>query len=156
MYRMVVMCMLSARASFCVACRFWLPCHISKKLWTLAILCHFICSASRFIFMSLPVFIIANAGSSPANHQVLAWGNCRTTTFLRCVSPVVLDYLQPIKSRPREKLASTLTPCGMIEIMLHATFGRLVYVECVCSCWCHQSMLCGIQNVLLISIRLEW
>ena len=72
------------------------------------------------------------------------------------VSPVVFDCLQPITSRPREKLASTPTPCGMIENMSHATLERSANFECVSSCCRHQSVMSGIQNVLLISIGSEW
>jgi len=48
---------------------------------------------------------------------------------------MVFDCHQPIMSRPMEALASTPTPCGKIENMLHATLERLAYVECVSSCF---------------------
>jgi len=40
-YSMAVISMFGVRDSFCVAHTFWLPCHISKTLWTLASLCNF-------------------------------------------------------------------------------------------------------------------
>ena len=113
MYHTAIISLFWGRDSFCVARRFWLPCHISKQSWTLAILCNFLSSASCFISESISVCVVSNAGSSPANNPLLAWENCLTTPFSRRVSPVGLDCLQPITSRPREELASTLTPCGM-------------------------------------------
>ena len=142
--------------SFWVAGRFWLPCHISKKLWTLAILCNFLSSASFFISESSSVFVVSNSGSVPAKIPLLARANCLTRTFSRRVSPVVFDYLQPKTSWPREKLASTPTPCGMIENMSRGTLERSAYSECVTSCCCHQLVMSGNQNVLLISIGSEW
>jgi len=156
MYPTAVICMFWARDSFGVAHRFWLSCHISKKSWTLAILCSFLSSTSFSISKSLSVFALSNSGSVPAKISVLAQANCLTTTFSRRVSPLVFDCLQPITSRPRETLASTLTPCGMIENMSRATFEWSAYFECVPSCWCHQSTMSGIQNILLNSIGLEW
>ena len=47
-------------ASFCVARKFWLPCHISKKSWTLAILCNFLSSASFFNSKSFSVSVRFN------------------------------------------------------------------------------------------------
>jgi len=47
-YPTAVICLLWARDSFCVARRFWLPYHISKKSWTLAILRNFLSSTSFF------------------------------------------------------------------------------------------------------------
>jgi hypothetical protein len=40
--------------------------------------------------------------------------------------------------------------------MSRATFEYLDYFECVSSCWRHQSVMSGIQNVMLIPIWLEW
>jgi len=54
------------------------------------------------------------------------------------------------------KLASTATPWGMKKKMLHTTLERLAYFECVSSCWGHQSVMSGTQNVLQISIGSEW
>ena len=62
MYPMAVIYLFSVKDSFCVASRFWLPCHISRELWTLAILCIFICSASCFISKSVSEFVVSNAG----------------------------------------------------------------------------------------------
>jgi len=144
-----IICIFWVRDSFCVAHRFWLPCHISQMAWTLAILCNVLSE-------SFPVFVVSNAGSSPTKMRVLARPNCLTMTFLRRVSPVGVDCLQPITSRPREKLDSTLPPCGMIENVLHATLERSAYFECIPSCWRHQSVMSGNQNLLLISIGSEW
>jgi len=145
-----------ARDSFCVVRRFWLPCHISKKSWTLAILFNFFSSTSLFDSKSVSDSDLSNMGSSSANIPLLARAYCVTTTFSRRVSPVVFDCLQPITSGPREKLASTPTPWGMIENMLRATLARSVYFECVSSCCRHHSTISRIQNVLLISIESEW
>jgi len=155
-YPMAVICLFWARDSFWVARRFWLPCHISKKSWTLAILCNFLSSASFFISESFSVFMVSNSGSVPAKIPVLARANCLTTTFSRSVSRVVFDCLHPLTSRPKEKLASTPTPCGMIENMSRATLESSAYFDYVSSCWRHQSVVSGIQNVLLISIGSKW
>ena len=136
-YPTAVICLFWARDSFWVERRFWLPCHISKMLWSLAILCNFLSSTSFFISESFPVFGVSDNGSAPGNIPVLARANCLTTTFSRRVSPVVFDRLQPITSRPREKQASTLTPCGMVENMSCATVEWSAYLECVSSCWRH-------------------
>jgi len=85
-------------------------------------------SPSLFISFSFSEFILSNAGSVPAKISLLAGANCITTNFLRSVSPVVIDCLQPILSQPRQKLASTPTPCGMIENMSRAPLKRLVYL----------------------------
>jgi len=151
-----VICMFWVRDSFCVFRRFWLPCHISKKSWTLAILGNVLSSASLFNSRSLSVSNQSNTGSSPANISLLARAYCLTTTFSWRVLPVVIDCLQPITSRPSDKLASTPTPCGKIETMSRATLGRSAYVVCVSACCCHHSTRSGIQNVLLISIGSDW
>jgi len=156
MYPTAVICLFWERDYFCVALRFWLPCHISKRSWTLAILCNFLSSATFFISELFSAFVISDTGWSPAKIPLLARANCLTKTFSVRVLPVVCDCLQPITSHPWEKLASTPTPCGMIENMSHATFGRSACYECVSSCWCHQSVMSSIQNVLLISFGLEW
>jgi len=124
MYPTAVICLLWARDSFSVACRFWLPCHISKKSWTLAILCNILSSATLLISDSFSVFIVSDAGSLPPNVLWLARANYLTRTVLRMVSPLLFDYLQLITCHPREKLASTLTPWGMIENMSCATLER--------------------------------
>jgi len=145
-----------ARDSFWVARRFWLPCHIFKKSWTLAILCNFLSSTSFFISEWSSVCGVSNSQSVPAKFPWLARAECLTTTFSGKVSPVVFDCLLPITSRPREILAYTPTPCGMIENMTRATLERSAYFECVFSCWRHQSVMSGIHTVLLISIGSEW
>jgi hypothetical protein len=134
----------------------WLPCHISKKLWTLAILCSFHSSASFSISESFSVLVVSKSESMRARIPLLDDEKCLTTTVSRRVSPEVFDCLQRITSRPREKLASTPSPCGMIENMSHATPGRSAYIECVSPCWHHQLVMSGIHHVLLISIGSEW
>jgi len=156
MYSTAVICLPWERDFFWVARRFWLPCHISKKLWTLAILFNFLSSACFFISELFSVLILSSNGSAPAKIPLLAWANCLTTTFSRRVSPVVFDYPQPISSRPREQLASTPTQSGMIETMSRAALERSAYLECVSSGWHHQLVMSGNQNVLLISIGSEW
>ena len=156
MYPIAVICVFWAWDSVSVARRFWLPCHIVNKLWTLAIRCNFFSSASLFIFMSLSMLLGSNAGSSPASNPLLARANCLTKIFLERVSPVIFDCLHPITSHLSEKLASTAIPCSMIENMSHATLERSGYFECVSSCCRHQLVISGNQNVPLISIGLEW
>ena len=156
MYCTAVICSFSARDSIWVARRFWLPCHISTKLRTLAIRCNFLSSASVFISMSISVLLESNTWSSAASNLLLARADCLTTTFSRRVSPVVSDCLHPITSRPREQLASTPTLWGMIENMSWATLERSVYFDCDSSCYRHQSVISGNQNVLLISIGSDW
>jgi len=156
MYPTAVICLFWARDYFWVAHMFWLACHISKNSWTLAILCNVLSCTSFFISESFSIFVVFNSGSLSAKILLLARANCLTTSYSRRVWPVVFDCLQPITSRPREKLVSTATPCVMIENMLRATLESSAYFECVSSCWCHQSVMSGIQNVLLISIGSEW
>ena len=125
MYPTAVICLFWACHSFWVAHSPWLPCHVCKQLWTLAILCIFLSIASFCISVSFSVFIVSNSGSAPAKIPLLDRANCLTTAFSQRVSPVVFDCLQPISSRPREKLPSTPTPCRMIQNMSHATLQRL-------------------------------
>jgi len=125
MYPTAVICLFWARASFCVAHRFWLSSHISKTLWILAILCNSLSSTSHYISKTFSVFVVSNARWSPTNILLSTGANCLRMTFLQRVSPVVFDYLQPIPSCPKEKLASTQTPCGMRENMLWATLVSL-------------------------------
>ena len=89
MYSTAVICLFEARDFFCVAHRFWLPCHISKKSWTLAILCHFLSSTSFFNSKSFSVSAVSNAAQLSTNILLWAWSNCLTTTFSLSVSPVV-------------------------------------------------------------------
>ena len=93
MYPTAVMCLFWVRDSFCIAHRLWLPCHITKKSWTLAIQCYFLSSAYLFISESFSVFVVSNTGLSPASIPLLARANCLTMTFLQRVSPVVFDCL---------------------------------------------------------------
>jgi len=76
--------------------------------------------------------------------------------FSRSLLPLIVDCLQPITSRPGEKLASTLTPCGIIQNMSSATLERLAYFERVSSRCCHQAVISANQTVLLISMGSEW
>ena len=155
MYPMVVLCSFCARDFFWVEHMFWHPCHISNKLCTLAILGNLLSSASFCISESFSVFVVSNSGSVPAKIPVLARANCLTITFSPRVSPVVFECFQPITCRPREQLASTPTPCDMIEDMSRATLQRSEYFECVSSFYRHQSGMSGIQNVMLISTGSE-
>jgi len=145
-----------AQDSFWVPRRYWLPCHISKMSWTLAILWNFLSSASFFNSELLSVFVASHCGTAPAKILLLAWANCLTTTISRRVLPVVFDSLQPITSQPRETLASTPTPCGMIENMSGTTLGRPANLKCISSCWCHQLDMSSNHNVQLISIGSGW
>ena len=156
MYPTAVIYLFWACDFFVVAHRFWLPCHISKMLWTMAILCNFLSSASFFNAKSFSVCAMSNAVQSPANTPLLARSNCLTTTFSQRVSPVVLDSLEPILSCPREKLACTPTLCGIIDNMSQATLKGSGHFECISSCWRHQSVISSNQNVLLISQGSEW
>jgi len=156
MYRTAGICLFWARDSFCVAGRLWLICHISKRSCALAIECRCVSSASLSISVSFSVFVVSNAGSSPAKITLLAQAHCHTTTFLWSASPVLFNCLQPITSCTRVKLASTLFPCGMIREMSRATLEWLAYFGWVPSCWRHKLVRSSNQNVLPISIRLEW
>jgi len=61
MYPMALFCLVWALDSICIVCCFWLPCHISKLLSTLVIICNVLSSGSRIISKSFYVFIISNA-----------------------------------------------------------------------------------------------
>jgi len=151
-YHTAVIYLFWARYYCCVVHRFWLPCQISNKFWTLAILCNYLSSASLFISKSFSVFIVSNAVSSPTNIPVLIWAHCLSMSFLWCVWPLVCNCLQPIRSYLRETLAYTLIRCIMIENILHARLERSLHVECVSSCWHHQSGIVGSVSVLWILI----
>jgi len=101
-YPTAVIWMFWAQDYFCVACRFWLCWFISTKSCILAVLCNYFLSASLVISMLLPVFIMPNARSSPANNILLTWPNCLTTTFWWKVLPVTFDCLQLITFRRME------------------------------------------------------
>jgi len=126
--------MFCARDHCSVACWCWLPGHISEMWWTLSILCDFVSSASLFNSKLFSVCMVSNAKESPANIPLWALANCFTKPFSGRVSPEVLDCLYRNARRPRENEASTPTPCGIMEIMLHASLETSVYFECVCSC----------------------
>jgi len=76
-----VICLFSMGDSFCVAHRFWLPCHISKMSWTMAILCNVLSSSSFIISESCSLFVISDTGLLPAKSPLLAWANCLTKTI---------------------------------------------------------------------------
>jgi hypothetical protein len=139
-----------------VARRFWLPCHISQQSWTLADIYNFLFSTAFNISKGFCEFLVFNAAWSHTTMLIQAPTHCLTMTFSRRVSPVVFVCLHPITCRPREILASTLTPYGMIEYMSPATLEWSAYFECVFSCWCHPWVISGIQNVLLFPNGLEW
>jgi len=93
MYPLAVICLFHTRDFFSVARRFSLPCHISKKLCNLAILCNFHSSASFFSSKLFSVFVVSNGWSSSSKIPWLAWAKCRTMAFSRRVLPVILDCL---------------------------------------------------------------
>jgi len=90
MYPMAVMCLFWARDSFRVARGLWLPCHISKMSWTMAILCNVSSCTSVFISEFYSVFVVSNEGSLPVKILLLARANCWIITCLQRVSPVLL------------------------------------------------------------------
>jgi len=102
MFATVVICLFWVRDSFCVVCRFWLPCHISKTSWTLAFLQSVLSSSSLFNSKLLSVSDLSNAGSSPANIRKLTRPYFLATTCSWSVMHVVFDCLQPLTSRQRE------------------------------------------------------
>jgi len=59
MYPIAAICWFWARHSLCVARMFWLPCHISKRSLTLAIVCDFLSSASLFISMLFTLLVVS-------------------------------------------------------------------------------------------------
>jgi len=105
MYPTAVICLCWAQDSFCVARGFWLPCQISNKSRTLAILCNILSSTSALSSEWCALFIVSDTTLSPAIIPSLARASCPTTTFVQRVSPVVFDCLQPITPCTREKLA---------------------------------------------------
>jgi hypothetical protein len=100
--------------------------------------------------------MVANSGSVRAKILLLPRANCLTPTYSRRISPVDFDCLPPKTSWPREKLPSIPRPCNIIENMLRTTLETSVYCECISCCWHHQSVMSGIQNVLIISSGLVW
>jgi len=150
-YPKAVIWSLWVRDSFCVACRFWLPCHTSKKLWTMAILCNIHSSASLCNSRWFAVLVIATAGSPLINILIWAFWRPLTMIFSRTVLAGVFHCHQQLKSCSKEIVDSTPTPCGMAEDIWHPTSERSVFFKCVSSGPCHQLVRCGIQNVLQIS-----
>jgi len=128
-YPTAVIGLFRGQDSFCIAHKFWLPCHISKKLWTLPTLRNILSSASFFISESFSEFVVTNSVLLPAKILLSARANCVTMTVSRRVSPVIFDCLQLITSCPRDKLDSTPTPCGMIENKSRATLDWSAYFE---------------------------
>jgi hypothetical protein len=80
MYSTTVICLFWARDSLCVAYRFWLPCHISKMLWALAILWNILSSTSFFNSESYSVFVKSTARSLWAGILLYASANCLKLT----------------------------------------------------------------------------
>jgi len=60
MYPIAVICLVWEWGSVCIACRFWLHCYISNKLWTLAIVCNFRSSASLSIATLFSVSMLSS------------------------------------------------------------------------------------------------
>jgi hypothetical protein len=148
MYPTAVIRVFWSRDSLRVADRFWLHCNISNTLWTLDVVYRVLSYSSFFISESFSVFVLSNFRTVPAKIPLLVKANCLTTTVLRVVSPVAFDCFLPITTWQREHLASTPSPYDMIGNMSCATLERSAYFECVSSCWHHQSVMSGIQNVL--------
>jgi len=153
---MPVFCILWVCDSFWVEWWFWLPCHITNTSWISAILCNVLSSSSLFSAMLVSAPVISNTQSSLAN--ILLWARTHhlASTFSRTASPGGLDCLHPIASRPMEQLVSTPTPCRIIPSMSCAAVALSAYFGCIYSCCCHQSVILGNQNVLSMSMGLEW
>jgi len=124
MYPTAVIGMFWVRDSSSEACKFWLPRHISKMFWTLACLSKLLCSASFFHSRSISISAVSNTAQSPANIPLLVQANCLTIPFSLSITPVDLYWLQPMTSRARVYVASTPTPCGIIENMSRATLEK--------------------------------
>jgi len=154
-YRTAVISVFSVQDSISVPWRFCPSCDISQKLCTFAILHNLLYFVSIFRSESFSVFIIYDAWLSSEIFALLAPGNWLTTSFLCRLSPAVFDCSLPIPSCHSEKLASSPTPCGLIDNMLHGTLERSEYSQCISSHWRHQSVMSGIRYVLLITIGLE-
>jgi len=102
-------------------------------------------SASHISSQLFSGCVISNTGILYATIPLLACAHGIALTFLDRVSPGVFDSLLPKTSRTRVTLAYTIRACGMIENMSCSTVERLVYFECVSSCWQHQLVICGIK-----------
>jgi len=115
-------------------------------------------SVLRLVLQFHVVFIFRVNQCCAITHQfsLIGWSKLPCDDFSPSISLVVLDSLQPTTSRPREKLASSLTPCGTIQNMLYATSERSAYFECVSTCWRYQLVISANHNVLLIFMVLEW
>ena len=134
MYFIAAMCLFWAKQSFCMAYRFRLRRNISEKSWTLAILYRWLAADSLFISMLFLVYILFNAGLLAADILLLIGANCCSTTVSQWGLHVVFDFLQPISSHAREKLASTLTPCCLIENLPPVTLERSNNFDYVSTC----------------------
>jgi hypothetical protein len=141
------------RNSLNVPCRFWLHCHISKTLWTLTIQCNVHFCAYHLISVPFSAFRVFQAGSWHANIPWMAPAHNNIWTILWRVSPVVLDYHQPITSHIRDTLASTWTQYCIMEIVSHTTLEECLYIECLTSCWHH-----NVTNIwyTLCTANLHW
>jgi len=94
--------------------------------------CSFLCKFLQFQLMFS--FRVIQCCAITCQYSVIGSSKLPYFHFISSVSCVVLDCLQPIKSRPRETLASTPTPWGRIENMLCATLERSAYFVCASSC----------------------
>jgi len=141
--------------SFFVAQTFRLPCDITKQLCTIAIQRDFLSPTTLFITKLCSVFAVFSAALLPPNIPESSRPNCLTTTSSRMVLCVTVDCLQPVTSCTREWLPSTPTPHGMIGNKSHSAIEKSAMFECVFSCWPHQSVISGIQNILLFSTGWE-
>ena len=80
MYPMAVICLFWAWHYICVAWRFWLPCPISKKSWTLAIQFNFLSSASFFVSKSFQCSSYPMLG----HHPLIYHYRFKQTALVRC------------------------------------------------------------------------
>lgn len=120
--------------SFSVAHRFWLLCHISIQLLTLAMLCNFLSAATLFISKWFSVFVISTAGLLHANNLLVLRASSLWMNMSYMFSPVVFDSLQLKSSHRRETMAFTLTQCCRVENLLRST------VE-ICILWVYVLLL---------------
>jgi len=120
MHPTAVMCWLCVWDIFCVACLFWLPCQISNTLWTMAIWYNYFSSMSLNNWLIVSDSIVFNIVVSPTNILLSADVNFFTMTFWQRVSPVVVESLKMISSRPCKTLPATPTSSGKIENLLRA------------------------------------
>jgi hypothetical protein len=102
-------------------------------LLTLDFLCDLLYTACFIISESFSEFIVSSSELAPANIPFSARANSLTVIPPRKVLIVAFDYLLLTPSQPWEKLASTPTPCGVLEDMWRATLERSADFEYVSS-----------------------